>query len=216
MGTNERKARLWVHKTSSEVKQHWNKCKLRVFYATESHLSANWWLFIKLYSTYNWLLSIHKQPQSFFKCPSCETFSLFQHITNSMGEIQIHMCITIVHIQWITRATTRPDWAFDRENSVLSSSSCQPALWQVNNEMTSQLAGGSIERRSRLRRCWDSLWSLWSLCVTAGHCPPWSPFSVFVTAPLIRPAGLLHSKSADLTFWMTVWMDFISYKWEDI
>lgn len=92
---------------------------------------------------------------------------------------------------------------------VLSSSSCQPAQWQVNNEMTSQLAGGWIQRRNRLRRCWDLPWSLWSLLVTAGHCSPRPPFSVFVRAPLITPAGQLHSKSADLTYWWTVLMDNI-------
>lgn len=95
------------------------------------------------------------------------------------------------------------------------SSSCQPAQWQVNKEMTSQLAGGPIQRGSRLRRCWDLPWSLWPLCVTAGHCSPsWSPFSVFVKPPLITPVRLLHSVSADSTRRMSVWVEIRKFNTE--
>lgn len=125
---------------------------------------------------------------------------LFQHVNHLNQRVQ-RVFGGSLELQRIN-----PDQTFDCENSVLSSSSCQPALWQVNNEMTSQLAGGWIQRRNRLRRCRDLPWSLWSLlCDSWPLPPPWSPFSVFVTAPLIMPAGLLHSKSADLTYWVTAW-----------
>lgn len=90
-------------------------------------------------------------------------------------------------------------WTGPRKD-VGRSSSCRPALWWVNNDTTSQLAGGWIQRRNRLRRCWDLPWSLLSPLRDSWPLPPsWSPFSVFVTAPLITPAGLLHSKSAEPT-----------------